>query len=112
MKDQNAWLSRSQKVEQYKSKLVTVRRLTAIASPNDDIAITAVDDWRVLVPKTGRFLEGTLVVFMEADTWLPAKSSFEKLFSRAGPQIELHGRQGYRVITQAHRFNNTTTIVI
>jgi len=41
-----------------------------------------VDGWRVLVPKTGKFFEGTLGIFMEVDTWLPANTSFEKFFSR------------------------------
>jgi hypothetical protein len=81
----------------HKRKLATVRRITAVTAIKKGYHLVAIDGWKVVVKKGKGFSKGMYVLFLEPDSFLPARSPFESLLSEAGSLVTFDGEEGYRV---------------
>ncbi|KAK3353291.1 RNA ligase-domain-containing protein [Lasiosphaeria hispida] len=83
-------------------KLVTVRMIKTVESFNFEHNIINVDGWTVVMKKDDTFFVDEFVVFLEADSFLPAtKGHYGALFAEVGnPRVNVN-QNGYRVLVRS-----------
>ncbi|KAL2255822.1 hypothetical protein VTK26DRAFT_2659 [Humicola hyalothermophila] len=92
-------------------KLTTVRHIKTLAPLNKKYQVAVIDGWKVVVEKSKGFCEGNLVIFLEVDAFLPARTRFESLFAQVGPLVSFNDEEGYRVGTSTWKDSNGNEVV-
>jgi RNA ligase (TIGR02306 family) len=95
----------------YKRKLATVRRVAAVTRVNRSHYAVTVDGWNAVTKKANKFSKGDLVLFLEVDAFLPARSGYDDLFFEVGPLITFDHEEGYRVGTSVWTGTDKTKII-
>lgn len=102
-----------QETQDHQRKLVTVRRISSETPINRTHKVVTIDGWKVVVKKTKDAGEGDLVVFLEANSFLPARCRFadySHLFAEVGSLITFDGEEGYRVGTSTWKDYNDNIV--